>query len=116
MNAVVGLVIAAVVVLGAIGALSDPTSDEGGDVEPTGTTGEPTATSTTTTTPPLTLVIVPNVEGEQTGAARDLLKEADLAAFIEQKYSQELRCRSFPRSAWGTVGRIEGLTRLRERQ
>lgn len=78
-------VIAAVVVLGAIGALSNPTSDEGGDVEPTGTTGEPTATSTTTTTPPLTLVIVPNVEGEQTGAARDLLQEADLAAFIEQR-------------------------------
>ena len=82
-------VIAAVVVLGAVGALNDATSDESGDGEPTGTTGEPTTTSTPTTTGPPPPVIVPNVAGEQTEAARDLLQEADLAASIEETYSRE---------------------------
>jgi resuscitation-promoting factor RpfB len=80
-------VIVAVVVLGAVGALSDTTTGESGDGEPT--TGEPTTTSTTTTTPPPPPVIVPNVAGEQTEAARDLLQDADLAASIEQTYSRE---------------------------
>ena len=79
-------VIVAVVVLGAVGALSDTTTG-GSDGEPT--TGEPTTTSTTTTTPPPPPVIVPNVAGEQTEAARDLLQDADLAASIEQTYSRE---------------------------
>lgn len=81
--------IAAVVVLGAVGALRDTTSDEGGDGELTGTTGEPTPTSTTTTPNPPPPVIVPNVTGEQTEVARDLLHEAALAASIDETYSRE---------------------------
>jgi PASTA domain len=80
-------VIVAVVVVGAVGALSDTTTGESGDREPA--TGEPTTTSTATTTPPPPPVIVPNVAGEQTEAARDLLQDADLAASIEQTYSRE---------------------------
>jgi PASTA domain len=82
-------VIAAVVVLAAVGALSDTTSDGSGDGEPAGTTREPTPTSTTTTATPPPPVIVPNVAGEQTEVARDLLQEADLAASIDETYSRE---------------------------
>lgn len=35
--------------------------------------------------------IVPNVAGEETEVARDLLQEADLAASIEETYSGEPR-------------------------
>jgi beta-lactam-binding protein with PASTA domain len=84
-------VIAVVVVLGVaggvVGALSDSSSDVGGDAaEPTG----PTITgSTGTTAPTPSAAIVPDVAGEQISSARADLKDAALTASIEKRYSGE---------------------------